>query len=197
MSIAYRLLAVAIMLVPGAAFAHTGHGEAAGFAYGFMHPLGGLDHLLAMVAIGLFAGGLGGRAMWLVPASFISVMALGGVLGIANLPVPHVEIAIAASVAILGAIIALGVKAPVAVAMGLAGLFAVFHGYAHGAEMPADGSGLAYGLGFMSATALLHVSGLALGLLFGALGEARGRAFYRVAGVAIALAGAGLLVQVI
>lgn len=197
MPIAYRLLAVAIMLMPGAVFAHTGHGEVAGFAYGFMHPLGGLDHLLAMVAIGLFASGLGGRGMWLVPASFVSVMALGGVFGIAGLPVPHVEIAIAASVAILGAIIALGVKAPVAVAMGLAGLFAVFHGYAHGAEMPADGSSLAYGLGFMSATALLHVSGLALGLLFGALGEARGRAFYRVAGVVIALAGAGLLVQVI
>lgn len=197
MPIAFRLLAVAMVLVPGAAFAHTGHGEAAAFTYGFMHPLGGLDHLLAMVAIGIFASQLSGRALWLVPASFVSVMALGGIFGIADLPVLHVEIAIAASVVALGAIIALGIRAPVAVAMGLAGLFAVFHGYAHGAEMPANGSGLAYGIGFMSATALLHVAGIALGLLFGTIGKAHGRAFYRAAGIAIAFAGAGLVAQVI
>jgi len=187
------LLTVALLIVPGAAFAHTGHGMAAGFSHGFAHPFGGFDHLLVMIAIGIFASQLGGRALWLVPATFVLVMGLGGALGVADMPVPYVETAIAASVMILGAIIALGIRAPVAVAMGLAGLFAVFHGYAHGAEMPATGSGLAYAAGFMSATVLLHLAGISLGLLFGLFGEGRGRVFYRAAGVIIGLAGAGFL----
>src|SRR5258708_1334702 len=136
-----RTLAAVLMLAPTTAFAHTGAGYAHGFADGFAHPLGGLDHILAMVTVGILAWQLGGRAIWLVPASFVSLMAIGGIFGIAGEPLLWVELGIAASVIVLGAIVALGVKTPLAVAMGIVGLFAIFHGYAHGTEMPLDASG--------------------------------------------------------
>jgi hydrogenase/urease accessory protein HupE len=129
-------LAAALALVPTAAFAHPGIGEMHGFTHGFAHPLGGLDHMLAMVTVGIFAWQLGGRALWLVPAAFVAAMALGGTLAMTGVPVPMVETGIAASVIVLGATVALGIKAPVAIAMGLVGLFAIFHGHAHGSEMP-------------------------------------------------------------
>ena len=135
--------------------------------HGFMHPLSGLDHQLAMILVGIFAYQLGGRALWLVPLTFVSVMAVGGFLGIAGMPVPFIEIGIALSVIVLGAIVAFGVKAPLAVAMGIVGLFAIFHGHAHGSEMPLDASGLEYGLGFMLATALLHAVGIGIGFMIG------------------------------
>ena len=100
--------------------------------HGFMHPLGGLDHQLAMILVGIFAYQLAGRALWLVPLTFVGIMAVGGFLGIAGVPVPFIEIGIALSVIVLGAIVAFGVKVPVAVAMGIVGLFAIFHGHAHG-----------------------------------------------------------------
>ena len=121
-----------------------------------MHPVGGLDHVLAMVAVGLYAGTLGGRAMWLVPASFVGVMAIGSALGMAGVTVPYTEIGIALSVVVLGLAAALRLGIPTLAAMGLARLFAIFHGSAHGAEMPPDLSGYAYAAGFMLATALLH-----------------------------------------
>jgi urease accessory protein len=158
-----QLTLFALCLVPTAALAHTGVGATSGFMHGFMHPLGGLDHLLAMVLVGLFAYQLGGRAMWLVPATFIAVMALGGFLGIAGVPVPFVEIGIALSVVVLGAIVAFGIKAPVAVAMAVVGLFAAFHGHAHGTEMPLDVSGAVYGAGvYRLAGGLASVAGVAL-----------------------------------
>jgi hydrogenase/urease accessory protein HupE len=129
-----QLALLALCLVPTTAFAHVGIGSASGFIHGFMHPLSGLDHQLAMVLVGIFAYRLGGRALWLVPLTFVSVMALGGFLGVARIPVPFVEVGIALSVIVLGAIVAFGVKAPVAVAMGVVGLFAIFHGHAHGSE---------------------------------------------------------------
>jgi urease accessory protein len=158
------LAALAFALIPPAALAHPGH-DAQGLVQGFAHPFGGFDHLVAMVAVGLYAWQLGGRALWLVPATFVAVMAAAGALGIAGVPLPGVEIGIAASVIVLGAIVALRVKMPVAIAAALVGVFAVFHGHAHGTEMPLDASGVAFAAGFLSATALLHVAGIALGKL--------------------------------
>jgi urease accessory protein len=159
-----RLLALAFALIPTATLAHPGHG-ADGLVHGFAHPFGGFDHLVAMIAVGLYAWQLGGRALWLVPATFVAVMAAAGALGIAGVPLPGVEIGIAASVIVLGAIVALRVKMPVAIAAALVGVFAVFHGHAHGTEMPLDASGVAFAAGFLAATALLHVAGIALGKL--------------------------------
>jgi len=186
-------LTAVIALAPTAAMAHTGHGDASGFMHGFIHPVGGLDHVLAMVTVGLFAYQLGGRARLLVPASFVLVMALGGMLAMAGMTVPFVETGIALSVLVLGGIVALRLNAPVAIAMGLVGLFAIFHGYAHGAEMPVDASGAAYAAGFLAATALLHAAGLATGALISRIAATRGRLAYQLGGGAVALAGIALL----
>lgn len=190
LSVASALLLVAL---PTAAFAHTGHGDAGGFAHGFLHPMGGLDHVLAMLGVGVLAFMLGGRALWLVPLSFVGMMALGFGLGASGVEVPFVELGIALSVVVIGGVAALGRPLPVGAAMALVGAFAIFHGHAHGAEMPADASGLTYALGFMTATALLHAAGI-----FAALGVARlvgrhGRLAARLAGGAFALGGVGLL----
>ena len=180
--------AVAI-LAPEVASAHVGAGHTSGLAHGFSHPVGGLDHVLAMVAVGLFAASLGGRALWAVPLTFVAVMAVGGVLGIEQIQIPYVETGIALSVVVLGAIVALRVQWPVAAAMAVAGIFAIFHGYAHGQEMPMDASGAAYATGFMMATALLHAAGIGLQRISGG-------AWHRTAqlgGSAMALAGVALL----
>ena len=134
---AFRLLVtIALLLAPSVAFAHPGHGEAGSLLAGFLHPLSGLDHLLAMTAVGLFAAHLGGRALWAVPATFVAVMALGGVSGAAGISLPFVETAIALSVVIFGLMIFSGMAPPVLAAMALVGIFAIFHGHAHGTEMP-------------------------------------------------------------
>lgn len=187
------LAAAALTALPTLAFAHTGVGATHGFAHGFAHPLSGLDHMLAMVTVGMFAWQLGGRAIWAVPATFVALMAVGGALGVAGVSVPFVELAIALSVVVLGAMVAFGLKAPLAVAMGLAGFFALFHGHAHGTEMPLDASGLSYGLGFMLATGLLHGAGLGLGMAIGRFGEAHGGKVVRGAGAAVAVAGLALV----
>lgn len=190
--LALATLATIAALSPTAAMAHTGVGAAGGFAHGFWHPITGLDHVLAMVLVGVLAWQLGGRALWLVPATFVLVMAVGGVLGITGLALPLVELGIALSVVVLGAAVAFGLRAPVAVAMSIAGVFAIFHGYAHGAEMPAAASGLAYGIGFMIATAALHLCGLGLGYLVGAAGD-RYAVAVRSAGGLAAIAGIAIL----
>jgi urease accessory protein len=133
--------------------------------HGFTHPLGGLDHLAAMVAVGLWATQMGRRAIWVVPLTFVVVMVLGGFLGTTNLAIPFVEQGIAYSVLALGVLIAATIRVPITVSAAIVGLFAIFHGYAHGAEMPATASGIAYGLGFAMATALIHLNGIGLGLL--------------------------------
>ncbi len=194
MKFAAVVLAVAAM--PSAAFAHTDV-TGGGFAYGFAHPWSGLDHVLTMVMVGLLAFQLGGRALWLVPATFITVMALGGGLGVAGVAVPFVELGIALSVIVLGVVAALGIKAPVAAAMGLVGLFAVFHGYAHGAEMPAIADGLTYGGGFVLATALLHGAGIGLGYGLGVASKRYGAMVSRAAGGMAAVAGVGILTGVL
>jgi urease accessory protein len=188
--------AAILAAMSGAALAHTGHGEASGLAHGFLHPLGGLDHVLAMVAVGLFAAHLGSRALWLVPATFVAAMALGGVLGMAGVAVPFVETGIALSVVVLGLAVALRMSVPTLAAMALVGFFAIFHGHAHGAEMPVDASGANYAAGFLMATALLHGVGIALGLTVARLGEFAGGRTLQVVGGAMALAGVTILIGV-
>lgn len=192
MNLVRRIAAPAMILVglTGSALAHTGHGDTSGFLHGFAHPLGGFDHVLAMVAVGLYAAMLGGRALWLVPATFVSVMALGGTLGVAGYPIPYAEIGIALSVIVLGLAIAFRISVPTLAAMALVGLFAIFHGHAHGAEMPQDLSGYEYAAGFLLATALLHWAGITLGF-------AAGRRAAQAAGGAMALAGVALLVSAV
>jgi urease accessory protein len=186
-------MAVSMALMPTVALAHTGAGGTVGFSHGFMHPLTGIDHVLAMMMVGVFAWQLGGRAIWLVPSTFVLVMAVGGALGVAGIGVPFVEVGIALSVIVLGASVAFRVKAPVAIAMAVVGLFAIFHGHAHGSEMPENAAGMAYGLGFMIATALLHLGGLGLGFLIGRIGDKRGPVFVRATGAVAAVAGLAIL----
>lgn len=181
------------LLMASPALAHTGQGDAHGLAHGFLHPLMGLDHVLAMIGVGLVAARIGGGALVLVPAAFLGMMAVGGAMAAAGLALPFVEIGIALSVVVLGAVLALRPAMPVAAAMVMVAAFAVFHGHAHGAEMPASATGLSYGAGFMAATALLHAAGLGLGLAAGRLNSARGRPALRLAGAGLAAAGLGLL----
>jgi urease accessory protein len=183
----------AAALAPAVAFAHAGHGEHSGFIHGFMHPIAGLDHILAMVTVGILAYQIGGRALWLVPTTFLAIMAAGGMLGVAGVSFYFVEPGIAASVVVLGIIVALAVKPPVALAMALVAVFAVFHGYAHGIEAPLDGSTAAFGAGFLVATALLHAFGVAFGMLVGRIAASQGQIGYRLAGSAVAVAGLVIL----
>jgi urease accessory protein len=137
------------------AFAHTG----AGVASGFVHPFLGADHLIAMLAVGAWGAMLGGRAIWAVPAAFVSAMTLGGALAIAGIGLPFVEIAIFASMLVLGGFVLLRVRMPVSAGMTVVGLFALAHGHAHGAELPLAANAWIYGFGFVSATALIHALG--------------------------------------
>ena len=162
----FRRLAFALTLsMPSLAHAHPGLGSTGGFSHGLAHPLLGLDHLCAMVAVGLWAAQLGGRARWLVPLAFVGVMALGGMLGMAAISIPFAEHGILASVLVLGALIAAAVRLPVGASAAIVGAFALFHGHAHGAEMPENTSGLLYALGFIVATTGLHLGGTGLGSL--------------------------------
>ncbi len=165
------LLACLPLLVPAAAMAHTGIGaHGAPFASGFMHPLLGADHMLTMVAVGLFAAMTGGRATWAYPASFVCAMILGGLLGFEGAGLPVIEPTILASIVVLGVAIAFAVRPPLGLACGVIGLFGVAHGFAHGLEGPELG-GLPYAAGFVIATASLHAIGLGLGFAAGALGR--------------------------
>jgi urease accessory protein len=187
------LLALALVATPTAAFAHTGLGDGHDLVHGFMHPVGGLDHVLAMVAVGIFAVVLGGRALWLVPLSFVGMMAVGFVLGVAGVTLPYAELMIALSSVVIGGVAALGRKMPVVAAMALVGGFAAFHGWAHGAEMPANAGGLTYALGFVVATALLHAAGIAAAMGVAAVTGRYGKAVAQVAGAVFALGGVGVL----
>lgn len=197
--LAIRLFVAAVaMLFPAIAFAHTGVGAVPDVAHGFLHPLVGIDHVLAMTAVGVLAYQRGGQALWLVPATFILGMVFGGALGISGVNVPFVELGIALSIIVLGAVVTLGVKAPVAAVMSVVGLFAIFHGHAHGAEIPENASGLAYAMGFIGATGLLHLGGIGIGFLIGQIGETeigkiREPAVVRIAGGLMTVAGIGIL----
>jgi urease accessory protein len=172
-------------LIPVSGFAHTG--DATGGALsGFLHPLFGPDHIAAMVAVGLWGAFLGPPAIFLLPIVFPLVMAAGGVLGILGVPIPGVEIGIALSAIILGLMVALAARPPLWVAAALVGAFAIFHGHAHGAELPPGADAVAYSLGFVVATGLLHLAGIAFGLL---VRWPAGLIAVRAAGAMIALAG--------
>lgn len=166
------------------AFAHLDPLEHGSFAAGFSHPVFGLDHILAMVAIGLWAATLGGKAVWQVPLAFVSVMMTGFVMALSGIEVPFVEPMILASATVLGLFVAVARKLPTFGAIAIAGFFALFHGHAHGGEMGAAGM-VAYGLGFALTTVLLHAAGVGLGFLMGA----RNGFAARAAGIGTAMAG--------
>lgn len=188
------LLTLALLLLtPSLAFAHTGHADTAGFVHGFEHPIGGVDHVLAMLAVGVFAFVLGGKALWLVPVSFIGMMTIGFALGLGQIEVPFVELGIALSSIVIGGAAAMGRPMPIALAASVVGMFAVFHGHAHGAEMPADTGGLVFAAGFVTATALLHLGGIAASLGAARLVGRYGQFIAQVAGGMFALGGIGVL----
>ena len=191
LSAKHGLLALGLLGLSGVTQAHTLGLPHMDFASGFGHPLGGLDHVLAMVAVGLWATQLSGRALWLVPLTFVLTMAVGGSLGFLGIPLPMVETGIAGSVLILGALVALASRLPLVASMALVGLFAIFHGYAHGAEMAVESSALWFSLGFMLATAILHGAGIGIAL---AARQGMNARLVRVGGVAIAAGGVLLLV---
>jgi urease accessory protein len=178
-----------IMATP--AEAHLLDAGGAGWAHGFAHPFSGLDHILAMLAVGVWAAQSGRPALWVLPAAFPLAMAAGGLLGIAGVPVPGIESGIAASVLILGLLIAARARPPLALSIALVALFAVFHGHAHGTELPQAASPVLYGLGFVAATAVLHLIGLGIGR---AMRLPAGVTALRVGGGAIAAAGLALFV---
>lgn len=181
------LIAGVIALCPLSAYAHPGHGTATVFASGFSHPFGGLDHWLAMVAVGLWAAQMGGRALWIVPGAFVSLMLAGGALGISGIHLPYVEAGILASVMVLGVLVAAAFKFPLAASAAIVGLFAMFHGHAHGTEMPLAMGAVSYSLGFALATALLHALGIAGGVILQQ--QLNNDKVVRFAGGAIAMGG--------
>ncbi len=182
--------ALAALLVANAAQAHIISAQGAGFAAGFAHPFSGLDHLVAMVAVGLWAAQLGGRARWIVPLAFMGAMAAGAGLALAGVRLPAVETGIASSVMILGLLIALAARLSTAISAVLVGVFAVFHGHAHGTELPQAASEALYGTGFLLATGLLHATGLGLGAVLQRRFES---AWLRALGGGIAAIGAVML----
>ena len=153
------------VLFPAMALAHTEGAVASGVFTGFLHPMKGPDHMLAMLAVGMWGAQLGRPCIWALPIAFPMIMALGGALGILGIAIPVVEPIIAASVVVLGTLIALAARPPVPAAIVIVGAFAVFHGYAHGAELPEGVGSLTYSLGFVVSTGLLHLTGIVIGLV--------------------------------
>ncbi|ETX10665.1 protein hupE [Marinomonas ushuaiensis DSM 15871] len=184
-------LVALIATIPTLAFAHPGHEHASGFMTGFMHPMLGLDHLLAMLAVGLWGASLGGRALWAVPTAFVATMLFGGGLVLSSIHVPFIEQGITLSVIMIGMLLVSATRLPVVASASIAGLFALFHGAAHGVEIPLHTSGIEYGLGFATATLALHVVGLGFGT---AMVRLQTPILTRATGSAIALAGIFLAV---
>lgn len=189
----FLLLLAPLLLAPMSAFAHEGSSLPYGsFIAGLAHPVLGMDHFLAMVSVGILSAQISGRALWTMPVTFVSVMAVGGLLGWFHVGLTSIELGIASSVLILGIAIAADRKMPVLVAMGAVAIFAVFHGYAHGAEMPNVANPVRYAVGFMTGTSILHITGLLIGDI--SQHYARGKLLLRVAGAVIAGIGTLFLV---
>lgn len=178
--------AIVLLLQAPFAMAHVESGQATGAVTGFLHPISGLDHVLAMVAVGLWGAQLGAPAIWLLPVTFPMVMALGGFIGLVGIPLPGVEVGIAASALLLGAAVMTERRPPLVAAAALVGFFAIFHGYAHGRELPPGESALLYSLGFVVATGCLHAMGIAIGAIHR---WPAGQVALRIAGGAVGLAG--------
>lgn len=186
--------AVTAFVAPTAAMAHVGVGSTASFAAGFGHPYSGLDHIAVMVAVGLWAALKGGRALWVWPCAFVGVMLVGGALGMAHVAVPFVEPGILASVVALGLLVALAVDLPVWLGAAIIGVFAIFHGHAHGSEVAENVGGAEYMIGFALATVSLHAIGIGIAL---ALSSVRMRAVVRLGGVACVLIGVALAFELV
>lgn len=180
------LYALLLALAPAVALAHQETGQAVGFLSGLAHPVSGLDHVLAMVAVGLWGAVLGPPAIWVLPVAFPVMMAVGGLMGLLGFPLPGVEIGIAASAIVLGAVVLTELRPSLRLATVLVAIFAIFHGHAHGRELPDGASALLYSLGFVMATGLLH----AVGIMLGAADRwSAGRRAIRAAGGGVVLAG--------
>ena len=179
-----------LLLWPAGASAHLLGDEAGGFVSGFKHPISGLDHIVAMVSVGLWGAQLGAPAIWLLPVAFPMVMAFGGMLGLMGVPLPGTEIGIALSAIGLGAVVATEARPPLLAAALLVGFFAIFHGHAHGTEIPPDENGLLYSIGFVVATGLLHLTGVAIGLIHR---WKLGQLTLRLGGAGVTIAGAVFL----
>jgi urease accessory protein len=179
-------IVILIILCPAPAFAHVQGAEAVGFLSGFRHPISGLDHVLAMVAVGLWGAQLGAPAVWVLPVAFPMVMAMGGMLGLMGVPLPGIEYGIAASAILLGAAVMFEVRPPLETAAILVGFFAIFHGHAHGTELPAGQSALLYSMGFVIATGCLHAAGIGIGTVHR---WPAGRIALRAAGAMVCVAG--------
>jgi urease accessory protein len=178
--------AIAVILSPRPAYAHIGVSPAHDLLHGLQHPFTGLDHLLAMFAVGLWAAQRGGRALWLVPLTFASVMAVGTILGMAGVSIPFVEPGIAVSVLTLGIFVASAMSLPLSISAAVVGLFALLHGYAHGAEIATSTSAVTYAFGFILATIFLHLTGISVGLVMQRMHFSR---IVQYAGAAIAVCG--------
>jgi urease accessory protein len=176
------------------AWAHVETGAAAGLVAGLRHPISGWDHILAMIAVGLWGAQLGAPAIWLLPVTFPMVMAFGGFLGLIGIPLPGIEIGIALSAIALGLMVATEARPPLGVAAALVAIFAVFHGHAHGTELPENQSGMLYSIGFVIATGCLHAIGIAIGLIHR---WPLGQKVVRAAGAGITLAGVYFLLQAV
>ena len=185
-------LGILFLVATVSAQAHSEGGEASGFISGFSHPLFGADHIVAMVAVGLWGAFLGTPAVWLLPVIFPTVMAFGGALGVMGVPVPAIETGIALSGIVLGLMVLLASKPPIWVAAVLVGIFAIFHGHAHGSELPNAANPLTYSIGFVISTGLLHLSGIALGFL---TRFPWGTSLVRACGGVIACVGLGFLLH--
>ena len=199
MKVTQRLGWTLAAAIPGtlwapSAFAHILPGEAVGLASGFLHPISGLDHVLAMIAVGLWGAQLGAPAIWVLPVAFPLVMAMGGMLGFLGVPIPATEYGIAASAIILGAAVMWEARPPLVMAALVVGLFAIFHGHAHGTELPPGESALLYSLGFVVATGCLHAVGIGIGTVHR---WTWGQRLLRVAGSAVAVAGCFFMWQAI
>ena len=193
----WRYLVGSIILtlsIQSVASAHTGAGDPNGFLHGLGHPIGGLDHVLAMVAVGLWAAQIGGKALWLVPSVFVVAMAGSSVLGHLAIPLPGIEQGILASDFLLGLLMLIAPRLPLAVSMGIVGILAIFHGYAHGAEMPETASGLMYGVGFILSTATLHLTGIGMGLSIDKFQPIFRQQLFRAGGAAVVIGAAYILV---
>ena len=189
---ARRIALIAAALAPAIAFAHEETGQAAGFLAGLLHPVTGIDHVLAMISVGLWGAVLGPPAVWVLPVAFPLVMALGGLMGLLGIPLPGVELGIAISAIVLGTMVLAEARPPIWLAALIVAVFAVFHGHAHGRELPEGTSALLYSLGFVIATGLLHAVGILLGAVYR---WPTGRRGLRVAGAGVALAGIFFLWQ--
>jgi urease accessory protein len=187
---------LALLLVPAAhtASAHVVGGEAIGFLSGFVHPISGLDHVLAMISVGLWGAQLGAPAIWLLPVTFPIMMAMGGLLGFLGMPLPGVEIGIAMSMVMLGLAVTLEARMPLVIVAGIVGFFAIFHGHAHGTELPPGQNAMPYSMGFVVATGCLHLVGILIGTVHK---WGWGRTALKLAGSGVGLAGIFFLVSAV